>query len=202
MKVTNYPQLLSLVGTSEYDQIVEINIADQNIESLPDSLPVGLRRLSCSGNRLTKLPALPSGLQELSCDHNYLTSLSALPVGLRKLNCHNNQLTILPSLPDSLLELYCGNNQLTRLSIPIGLNELYCHRNKLPFSDISTWKAITLIHKLLYSPVITKFQRRWRQRRLFRAIKEELLAAIYHPNNPCGPAKQAEQSWIETRLWI
>lgn len=61
---------------------------------------------------------------------------------------------------------------------------LNCYDNSLLFIELECWRVLTQVYYLLRLPWIRALQRRWLQRRLFRIIKEELLATIYHLNNP------------------
>ena len=96
---------------SEEDVAEELNFSYLNLIAL---LPLhsGLKKLHCTGNRLTALPFLPPELKVLRCADNYLISLPHLPSGLKNLHCYTNRLTALPLLPSGLETLYCYSNPL------------------------------------------------------------------------------------------
>ncbi|WP_407114862.1 hypothetical protein [Bradyrhizobium sp. LMG 9283] len=92
-----------LVGVHS-GRVRRLNVDDNQLNSLPETLPGSLERLYVSNNRLTSLPELSAGLRRLYAISNGLTRLPAeLPLGLRRLNVNNNQLTDLPEpLPAEL----------------------------------------------------------------------------------------------------
>jgi hypothetical protein len=69
-------------------------VSDNQLTTLPDTLPPALTSLYCNSNRLTTLPdTLPTGLTALYCTYNQLTTLpETLPAGLRELYCWDNNL--------------------------------------------------------------------------------------------------------------
>jgi len=89
-----------------------------------------VKRLYCSNNSLTTLPALPSGLTYLDCSYNQITNLTSLPVGLDHLECEINQLTTLPVLPGTLSYFDCSSNLLTGLqNLPAAITDFNCSNN-------------------------------------------------------------------------
>ena len=117
--------------------IKEINICNKNLSILPDlSIYTCLRKLECSGNKITQLNNLPYSLEELNCSNNQITQLNNLPSSLQKLDCPCNQLKQLDNFPPSLQMLYCNDNQITQLSnLPSSLLKLYCPYNQLSQLD-------------------------------------------------------------------
>ena len=132
----SYNQLTSLPDTLP-EGLKELYCSRNQLTSLPDALPEGLKTLHCYCNRLTSLPDNLPRLKWLYCFRNQLTSLpDNLPEGLIILNCSENQLISLPNnLPVSLETLNSSYNQLTSLpdTLPGGLKELYCSGNPLKY---------------------------------------------------------------------
>lgn len=140
----------------------ELVCSNNQITSLPDSLPFQLDILDCGNNQLKALPELPSTLHELYCDSNQLTRLPDLPAGdllapigpanfsdgLHILNCRSNQILALPDLPFSLEFLDAGDNRLRRLpTLPTDfLDTLYVDRNRL--RDLPSLAGLSLLDTL------------------------------------------------------
>jgi Leucine-rich repeat (LRR) protein len=113
------------------NQDVVLDLTDSDLEELPE-LPPNLKKLFCSGNRLTSLPPLPDTLELLVCGWNKLTELPQLPARLEELQCENNNLTSLPVLPNTLIVLNCEDNQITELpQIPFRLTHLNARNNPI-----------------------------------------------------------------------
>lgn len=197
LNITNLPPLP--------DTLKELSIYHTPITSLP-TLPSTLEKLILIETLITELPLLPSTLKKLyinplhnlgitqlpplpptlvylSCITNYsLTELPPLPSSLQKLYCGWTQITELPPLPDSLLEFGCQNTLLTELpSLPSSLTWLNC-------SDCPN-----LIIQRTEGESIQDYNKRWeewREEQLSNtrcqsrclAIKEELIAAAWHPD--------------------
>ncbi|MCA1370285.1 E3 ubiquitin--protein ligase [Bradyrhizobium sp. BRP14] len=98
-----------------------LNVNNNQLTDLPDTLPRTLLELEASGNRLTRLPDLPAGLERLNVENNQLTNLpEPLPAALEWLGAGYNQLTRLPEMiPPELIWLGARDNQLT--SVPESL---------------------------------------------------------------------------------
>jgi len=134
--ITSLPALT----LTRFKKLKEFYCSDNQLTSLPNTLPESLEILYCSNNQLTSLPDLIrlKNLKKLYCSNNQLTSLpTTLPQGLEVLYCSNNQLTSLPDLIrlKNLKELYCYKNQLTSLptTLPQSLEILYCFDNQLTY---------------------------------------------------------------------
>jgi Leucine-rich repeat (LRR) protein len=142
--------------------LIEIRCYNNNLESLPDTLPDSLEILSFDNidihddydvddfgitiaesyrdylenrNIITSLPNLPKTLKTLSCIYTDLKDLpEILPPLLETLDCSGNELYKLPDIPHSLKILHCSNNQLMCLpDLPDTIEILYCEDN--PFCD-------------------------------------------------------------------
>lgn len=128
--------------------LMELNCAGNQLFSLPElppsvdalrcfnqqegmghlpELPVGLKTLYCSGNKLEYLPTLPTGLENLNCSMNQLHSLPELPGRLDKLVCNANPLPHLPRLPASLQHLRCDFDVYQGLVLPRTLKSCAVH---------------------------------------------------------------------------
>ena len=135
-------ELTELPDLSRFSELEKLYCCNNQLTSLPETLPESLKLLECWKNQLTYLPeTLPNSLCILNCAINKLTSLpNHLPNSLRLLNCDYNQLTLLlyagapfNHLSNSLRILHCYNNQLTSLpdTLPDSLRILHCDNNQL-----------------------------------------------------------------------
>ena len=107
------------------------------------SKPLDLNSLN-----LTELPTLPVNLKILYCSYNKLTTLPILPNTLIKLYCFNNQLTILPPLPNTLTVLICNNNKIKIINdIPKTIKQL----------NVDSYTIILNINELLEYKTINYF---------------------------------------------
>ena len=114
----------------------ELHITRNKLTKLPENLPNGLTTLICTLNLITELPsALPSSLQIIWCDSNNITSLpESLPDSLTDINISHNKLTSLPNnFPKSLTDLRCSNNEITVIpeNLPTSLKVLLIANNKI-----------------------------------------------------------------------
>lgn len=119
-----------------FSGVTSLDCSNNQLVSLPNSLPEGLKILHCSHNQLTSLPILPESLEKLICHHNQLIRLpDYLPTGLKGIYCVSNRLTNLPLLPEGLEDLLCHGNQLTSLPDPLPkrLEMLFCYDNPLNY---------------------------------------------------------------------
>jgi len=130
----------------EYDKVLSIDVARQNLKKLPRKLKRLNKIVSCNllGNEFKSFPTVLtklSTLDEISLSSNKLATVTS-KIGqlknLRILILNNNRLTELPKEIGeltNLLYLEIGNNQLTTLPDEIkyltSLQELHIERNKL-----------------------------------------------------------------------
>ena len=129
--ITLTNNISDLTGIQGFTNLVSLNVADNNLTSLP-TLPPGLTLFRCSNNKLTQLPNLPTSLTSFHCYGNKLTSLPSLPNNLRVFDCSNNQITTLPALPNTLEDFYCSYNALSSLpNLPPLLTDMGCSNNNL-----------------------------------------------------------------------
>lgn len=134
----------------DYDKVLSIDVARQDLIKLPGKLKRLNKIVSCNllGNKFTSFPTVLAELKtldEISLSSNKLTEITP-KIGklknLRILIMNNNKLTELPKEIGeltNLLYLEIGNNQLTRLPDEIkyltSLQELHIERNKLSESE-------------------------------------------------------------------
>jgi Leucine-rich repeat (LRR) protein len=159
-----------------------LNLVCNNTEiSTIPSLPKGLLQLVCSHTNVSTLPELPPTLEVLLCNDTDISTLPPLPDSLLCLHCHNTPLTSLPELPPNLQYLICSNTNLTELpELPTMLRHLEC--NNVPLS----------LQRYGWHETVHDYNLRWREWREDRAgiqrsrerclaVKEELMAAAWHP---------------------
>lgn len=117
-----------------------LNLAYQNLVTLPKKLPQNLENLECHCNEITEiLPGvLPQSLKIFYCDSNELTEIlpGVLPQNLQIFNCGFNELSeILPEvLPQSLRIFNCCYNELTEIIpgvLPQSLQKFVCYSNEI-----------------------------------------------------------------------
>jgi Leucine-rich repeat (LRR) protein len=171
---------LEEIKNYELEDIIELDISWNNLKQLPEWINscINLQELDCYNNQLTSLPeSLPTSLQSLDCSQNQLISLPEnIPFSLQKLYCYNNKLILLPeTLPNSLQRLNCSYNQLTLLpeSLPNSLKILYCGSNQLTSLPISILNC-RFLTEINYGsnpienihPAITRFINRTKNRNM------------------------------------
>jgi len=114
-----------------------LDLSNKNLTSLDHLvIPHHIKKINCSGNRLTHLPPLPPNLISLDCSGNMLRELPELPSTLITLNCQDNYLQELPSLEKNteLGTLNCSYNALLKLpslSENNNLTHLFCSNNAI-----------------------------------------------------------------------
>lgn len=139
------------------------------------AFPPGLKVLDLSEHdRLTWLPKLPKGLELLKLTNCFnLKELPDLPSTLRVLDIQNcRKLTTLPPLPDNLKELWAGG----------------C--DKLPHGLGSQFVAELVAENAKYHQ---KAESRERIQKRCRELRQEIIAAAYHPRRV--------ERWLELKGW-
>ncbi|MBK7966530.1 MAG: leucine-rich repeat domain-containing protein [Bacteroidetes bacterium] len=156
-------QLTFLPSLTQLHNLEYIILSQNQLSSLPASLPGSLEHIDFSNNQFTSLPPLPSYVKYLDCSNNFIDSLPVANINLKYLDCSHNLLTQLPSfynyvdsifcgynlitslpsfLPNNLKTLDCRNNQITSiLEYSWELNKLYCQNN--PISCLNRLKGVT-----------------------------------------------------------
>jgi hypothetical protein len=130
---------------------------DELMRRIKESLTTS--SLDVSELDIHSIPPLPNGLKYLYCDNTYITSLPPLPNGLKILYCNNTILTSLPPLPAGLQVLNCYNTQLPERNTNENM-DLYISRIRL-------WQLEEISRKRIQGRA--------------REIKEEIVAAVWHP---------------------
>jgi len=133
----------------------ELTCYSTNLSNLP-LLPVSLKRLYCSDNKLSNLNNIQNleNLELLECANNRLTELNLGGLeNLKYLNCSNNNLIDLTNFPSTLEVIECSNNKLSgelEVSDLENLKVLNCKDNK--YENIRFHPNIQLI-KETYDPI-------------------------------------------------
>jgi hypothetical protein len=130
---------------------------DKLIKRIEESLTSGI--LDISRLNIHSLPPLPNAIKHIYCGFTQLTSLPPLPDGLQILWCYN---TLLKSLPP----------------LPAGLQVLNCYNTQLP--QRNTNENIDLYISRIRNSQLEEISRKRIQERA-RLLKEELVAAVWHP---------------------
>ncbi len=88
----------NLQGIHYFSKLTSLDCSENQLTSLPSSLPSKLESLDCSENQLTSLPSsLPSTLTILRCEDNKISTFENLhlPKNIEVLDCSNNRFTSL-----------------------------------------------------------------------------------------------------------
>lgn len=120
-----------LAGIEGFSGLTFLNCTNNNLTTLPDKLPSGLRSINVSYNKITYLKKIPEQVTQFHCSNNLLTALPEIPVSLLTLDCSYNKITVLPAL-NNVHTLVCTNNLLTVLpTLPNSMQGLMCAYNRL-----------------------------------------------------------------------
>lgn len=138
------------------------------------NLPPALKILDLSGQRITWVPKLPQTLEVLILANCHdLEELPELPPKLRVLDIQNcRKIKTLPDFPDSLQELWAGGCH----KLPDGIGASFS------WWDLPRWIRIK-----------QKEESRARQQKRCRDLRQEIVAAAYHPRRV--------ERWLEQRGW-
>ena len=122
-------------------------LAQGQLEGLDVSENPRLKKLGCSGNRLTMLDLRRNAaLEVLICSDNMLSMLDLSMNGeLRELHCNANRLTALSVQANRKLErLYCMGNLLKVLLLQKNkmLRHLDCSGNRIEYLDVSALRML------------------------------------------------------------
>jgi hypothetical protein len=158
-------ELLRRVKNIMYCDIYEglvLDVWDLNITSLPKNLP-DLTSLGCSFTGVREIPYLPN-LTELCCCKNMVTTIPYFPK-LRSLSLNGSMVTELPYLPN-LEVLHCYNTNIREFPYLPNLRVLNCEPKKKLAIQVDQ-------NNLKIS--------RLRQIERCKTMKEDLMAAAWHP---------------------
>ena len=153
---------------------LETLIYTHNSTTWCPAFPPGLKYLNVSDLGVYTLPPLPPTLEVLVVKNCYnLTRLPELPHTLRVLDmqgCHD--VKTLPDFPDSLEELWAGACR----GLPAEI------RNSFSWWDLPRWIRVQ-------QQEVAKV----RQQKRTRALRQEIVAAAYHPTRV--------ERWLEQKGW-
>jgi hypothetical protein len=111
-----------------------LDLCGLELDTLP-AMPLPLRHLNVSYNKIATLPKLGKYLLTLGCSSNCLVDIPNLPPNLRVLACNDNRIRQLPALPRPLVHLSCANNLLKEmppsLAACLHLKHLDCESNAI-----------------------------------------------------------------------
>jgi hypothetical protein len=135
-----------------------------------------LKQLDWSGRDFTELPDLPRTLEILQLENcRQLKSLPELPEGLRVLDIRGcKSLKTLPEIPMSVKEIWCGGCDSLRPS--------WVREHASNYWDLPKW-----IRADQQKVVRERVQKRT------RALRQEIVAAAYHPRRV--------EKWLEQCGW-
>lgn len=142
------------------------------------AVPPALKILDLSDQRIEWLPKLPDTLEVLILTNCYnLKELPAtLPPNLRVLDIQNcRKLKELPEFPDSLQELWAGGC----IKLPDYIHQSFSHQ------DLPDW--------IRFEQRARREESRKRQQTRCRELRQEIVAAAYHPRRV--------ERWLEMKGW-
>jgi uncharacterized repeat protein (TIGR01451 family) len=143
----NNTNISSMEGILSFTNLKELNLFQNNVNSLNLAGLASLETLECGNNNITSvnLSGL-SNLQQLTVSNTPLTSIDLTGLNsLETLWCQNGQLTSLDvSVLPNLDELFCNNNSLTSLIIAgaSNLRYLWCSQNDLTNLDFTALQQL------------------------------------------------------------
>lgn len=130
------PKLITIEGIASFTQLSGLDVSNQQLITIP-VLSNSVLFIVATNNQITSLPnSLPSSLEYLRVSQNRLSQLPVLPTSLKALKCNDNQLTSLPTLPNLLAYLDVSNN-IALACLPSIPNNLV--NNSLPSSTLTTY---------------------------------------------------------------
>lgn len=121
------------INLAPYNRLKCINLIWNLLTQVP-VLPMSVKVLLLSHNRISTLNSISTNLLELEVQNCGLDTIENLPATLESFNCEGNYLKMLPHLPMSINKINCGYNELSTLpALPPNLKILNCNNNKLIF---------------------------------------------------------------------
>ena len=169
------------------------------------NLPASLTYLDCSHNRITSLSRLPSRMRKLVCAFNRITQLPPLPASLRMLNFSANPIERYPYTYDATMHILMSmRGQYFRvlgdekavvdgakvfppplepeIKEHLAHSEWVSHKPSLrrQAGEEDDYDPDTAPHNEILELVL-EVQRQVDTRKFLGAIKEELMAATWHP---------------------
>ncbi|KAI4464249.1 s-cell enriched with leucine-rich repeat-containing protein slra-related [Holotrichia oblita] len=131
-----------------YGNLTELDVSENNIESLDLSAVEQLQVLQCSRNNLTHLILYGKNLTSLIAGNNCITSLTVNhpPILLKHMDVSYNEMETLPdwlSGCQDLRSLFASNNNIKTLPDHLFCNEMpYLHTVQLAYNQIQYLPAI------------------------------------------------------------
>lgn len=121
------------------DNIVEIYLDNNDIQTITCRLPCNLRILSLCSNLLTELLYIPPTLKELYITNNKNIILpTKITTELNTLCCNGCNLFTIPELPLTITSLNVSNNHLTHIDIPTNIQILNIVNNRISILNITS----------------------------------------------------------------
>ncbi len=137
-----------------YLNLNDVGLTDGEFHKLV--FPANLERLTCSGNKLTKIDLNIPNLKMLWCVIGELREINLELPELRELHCYKNKLIKINLNTPNLIILICCDNDLREINIKTPkLQELNCTYNKLSKIQLSSSQLRYLScndNKYLYLP--------------------------------------------------
>lgn len=171
--------------------LVRLNCSRNILESLPP-LPSNLSFLCCSHNQLRELPsALPSRLRVLNCAQNQICILPSLPDWLRTLNFSNNPIETYPHVSEHVyVKISRDGEYFKALGTPkyvlrSGITVFPPSIDYVPFINDDAYASMMYTENNYEESdildCVLEVQRQVMGRAFLKTIKEELIAATWHP---------------------
>lgn len=189
MSLTSLPSVLP-------PTLFELSCAKNRISVLPDVLPPSLVYLNCSSNQLESLPAaLPTGLRVLHCAKNRIRVLPSLPKSLRTLDFSVNPIETYPYIGKHMyvkisrhgeyFQAIMADQPGQAVKLRNGMTVFSPSIDDVPFIDDDEYANMMYIENGYEESDILncvyEIQRQVHGRAFLAAIKEELIAATWHP---------------------
>jgi Leucine-rich repeat (LRR) protein len=178
------------------ESLLELNCSKNRLSALPASLPPHLVYLKCSDNQMDSLPPLVSGLRILDCSNNKLRTLPMLPSSLRTLNFSNNPIEMYPHIGSHVFVKISRTGEFFKA---LGESKYVLNNGMTVFPP--SIESVNFIRDDLYATMmfeeneydehdildcVLEVQRQVAGRGCLKAIKEELMAATWHPRRVEG----------------
>ncbi len=111
--------------------LVEINVADCDLTSIPD-LPDSILRLYLTDNNIGNLTAFPPEIMLAEIGNCGMTALPEIPATMQILDCSNQEITELPLLSD-MVTLEINDTSIDSLFLPQSLRSLLARNGILSY---------------------------------------------------------------------
>jgi uncharacterized protein YaaW (UPF0174 family) len=170
-KLKKGKDMLKVGGTLlDYSKRTQLDLSDNSIKEIPETLPQNLQILYLSNNSIKEIPeTLPQNLQELYLSNNSIKEIpETLPQNLQVLYLSDNSITEIPeTLPQTLQILALKNNSISEIpeTLPQTLQVLSLYNNfikEIPETLPQNLQYLFLSHnpltKKVVIPGVTVFQ--------------------------------------------